>query len=80
MTARSDDPLPWRPLKAPSLAEFEAMAIEAFRRLPQTFRELCADLVIRIDSGGQDYVDLAGGEAGQREINIYIDRTEFDEF
>ena len=29
------DPLAWRPLKAPSLAEFEVIATEAFRRLPQ---------------------------------------------
>ncbi|MEA2929831.1 MAG: hypothetical protein QOG38_2259 [Hyphomicrobiales bacterium] len=56
MTARPDDPLPWRPLKAPSLAEFEVMAIEAFRRLPQTFRELCADLVIRVDDFPTDEV------------------------
>ena len=32
------DPLAWRPLKAPSLAEFEVIATEAFRRLPQRFR------------------------------------------
>ena len=25
----------WRPLKAPSLAEFEVMAIEAFRQAPE---------------------------------------------
>ena len=56
MTARSDDPLPWRPLKAPTLAEFEAMAIEAFRRLPQNFRDLCADLVIRVDDFPTDEV------------------------
>jgi predicted Zn-dependent protease with MMP-like domain len=56
MTAQPDDPLPWRPLKAPSLAEFETMAIEAFRRLPQTFRDLCADLVIRVDDFPTDEV------------------------
>jgi predicted Zn-dependent protease with MMP-like domain len=50
MKDRSDDsPLPWRPLKAPSLEEFEILSIEAFRRLPDNFRALCADLVIRID-------------------------------
>ncbi|HMK78205.1 MAG TPA: metallopeptidase family protein [Xanthobacteraceae bacterium] len=46
----------WRPLKAPSLAEFEAMALEAFRRLPETFRALCADLVIRVDDFPTDEV------------------------
>ena len=39
----------WRPLKAPSLEEFEVIAVEAFRRLPENFRVLCADLVIKID-------------------------------
>ena len=43
-------------LKAPSLEEFEVMAIEAFRRLPENFRALCADLVIRIDDFPTDEV------------------------
>ena len=46
----------WRPLKAPSLEEFEVMAIEAFRRLPDKFRALCADLVIRIEDFPTDEV------------------------
>jgi predicted Zn-dependent protease with MMP-like domain len=48
--------LQWRPVKAPSLAEFEAMALEAFRKLPDNFRALCADLVIRIDDFPTDEV------------------------
>ena len=43
------DPLAWRPVKAPSLEEFEAMAIEAFRRLPDEFRALCQGVVVRVD-------------------------------
>jgi predicted Zn-dependent protease with MMP-like domain len=43
------DPLAWRPVKAPSLAELEALAIAAFRRLPARFRALCEDLVIQVD-------------------------------
>ena len=50
------DPLTWQPRKPPSLAEFEAMAIEAFRRLPKGFRDLCADLVIRVDDFPTDEV------------------------
>ncbi len=46
----------WRPLKAPSLEEFEVMAIEAFRKLPENFRALCADLVIRIEDFPTDEV------------------------
>lgn len=43
------DPLAWGPIKAPSLAEFETLALAAFRRLPDEFRALCRDLVIRVD-------------------------------
>src|SRR5580700_6791669 len=42
------DPLAWRPVKAPSLAELEVLASEVFRHLPSRFRELCADVVIQI--------------------------------
>jgi predicted Zn-dependent protease with MMP-like domain len=43
------DPLQWRPLKAPSLVEFEVIATEAFRRLPKEFRDRCEGVVIRVD-------------------------------
>ena len=57
MNASGDPSAPlWRPLKAPSLAEFEVMAIEAFRRLPDHFRALCSDLVIRIEDFPTDEV------------------------
>ena len=39
----------WISAKAPSLAEMEAMAREMFERLPQQFRELCEDVVVRVD-------------------------------
>ena len=42
------DPIDWRHGRAPTLAEFEAMAITAFRRLPEDFRALCEDLVVRV--------------------------------
>jgi len=50
------DPLAWRPVKAPSLAEIEALAAAAFRRLPQRFRELCGNLVIRVEDFPADDV------------------------
>jgi predicted Zn-dependent protease with MMP-like domain len=50
------DPLAWRKLRAPSLVEFEAMANEAFRRLPEEFRTLCKDLVVRVDDFPTDEV------------------------
>lgn len=64
------DPLAWRPLKAPSLAEFEDIALEAFRRLPKEFRDRCEGVVIQIDDypteevldsmGIQNELDLLG--------------------
>ncbi len=50
------DPLAWRPLKAPSLAELEALAETAFGRLPQKFRALCEGLVIRVEDFPTDEV------------------------
>ena len=50
------DPLSWRPLKAPSLAEFEAIATEAFRRLPVRFRAKCEGMVIRVEDYPTDEV------------------------
>jgi predicted Zn-dependent protease with MMP-like domain len=49
MADLASDPLSWRPVKAPSLAALEVLAGEVFRALPQSFRELCADLVIQVD-------------------------------
>ena len=51
-----NDPLSWHRLKAPSLAEFEALAVAAFRRLPERFRTLCEDVVIRVDDFPTDEV------------------------
>ncbi|HLZ01508.1 MAG TPA: metallopeptidase family protein [Bradyrhizobium sp.] len=46
----------WTDLKAPSLAEMEALAHEIFERLPKRFRELCDDVVIRIEDFPTDEV------------------------
>ncbi len=50
------DPLACRALKAPSLAEFEVLALDIFRHLPRRFRDLCVDLVIQIDDFPSDDV------------------------
>jgi predicted Zn-dependent protease with MMP-like domain len=50
------DPLAWRTTKAPSLAELEVLAGEVFRRLPKRFRDLAADVVIRVDDFPTDEV------------------------
>ena len=53
-----------RGLTAPSLADFEALAIAAFKRLPADFRELCRDLVIQVDDFPTDEVlDDMGAES-----------------
>jgi len=57
------DPLAWQSVKAPSLAEIEVMAEEAFRRLPEKFRALCEELVIRVEDFPTDEVlDALGAE------------------
>jgi predicted Zn-dependent protease with MMP-like domain len=55
------DPLAWQPLRPPSLAEMETVAIAIFRRLPAAFREQCADLVIQVDDfATTDVLDRMG--------------------
>ena len=56
MTSPPPDPFAWRHHKAPALAEFEALAREEFARLPDPFRALCGDLVIRVDDFATDEV------------------------
>ncbi len=57
------DPLAWRALKAPSLEELEMLADAAFRRLPEKFRALCEDLVIRVeDFPTEEVLDELGAE------------------
>jgi predicted Zn-dependent protease with MMP-like domain len=46
----------WQTGAAPSLDEFERMARAAFRRLPEEFRSLCEDVVIRVDEFPSDDV------------------------
>lgn len=60
----------WTMLEAPSIDEIEAMAKNAFKRLPQEFQKLCADVIIRAeelpaqevldDLGIEDELDLMG--------------------
>ncbi len=56
MADLASDPLAWRPVKAPSLAELEVLAGAVFRQLPKKFRELCTDVVIRVDDFPSDEV------------------------
>jgi predicted Zn-dependent protease with MMP-like domain len=49
MADLASDPLAWRPVKAPSLAELDVLAGEVFSHLPKRFRDLAADVVIQVD-------------------------------
>jgi predicted Zn-dependent protease with MMP-like domain len=49
MADLNSDPLAWRPVKAPSLAQLEALAGEVFHHLLRRFRDLAADVVIQVD-------------------------------
>jgi predicted Zn-dependent protease with MMP-like domain len=39
----------WIEARAPSLAEMETMARDVFERLPRRFRQLCDDVIIRVE-------------------------------
>ncbi len=56
MADLASDPLAWRGVKAPSLAELEILAGEVFRHLPARFRALCTDVVIQVDDFPSDEV------------------------
>lgn len=36
-------------MTAPSLEDFEVMADEAFRQLPESFRKMCGDVIVRME-------------------------------
>jgi predicted Zn-dependent protease with MMP-like domain len=46
----------WAGREAPSLADFEALAALAWRRLPRQFRDLCDNVVIRVEDFPADEV------------------------
>jgi predicted Zn-dependent protease with MMP-like domain len=41
-------------LKAPDIAAFEAMAEEAFERLPAAFRRMCEGVIVKVDDFPDD--------------------------
>ena len=46
----------WSERQAPSLAEIELLAATAWQRLPQEFRAMCGDVVIRVEDFPSDDV------------------------
>ena len=62
----------WSKLEAPSLAEFEAIADAAYRRLPGRFRALTGDLLIRVEDFPTDEVlDALGIESPFDLLGLY---------
>lgn len=46
----------WQGATAPTLEDFEAMATDAWGKLPADFRQMCGDLVIRVEDFATDEV------------------------
>jgi predicted Zn-dependent protease with MMP-like domain len=46
----------WRAALAPDLAQFEALAQAAWRSVPPRFRDLCGDVVVRVEEFASDDV------------------------
>ena len=64
--------LDWQGAQAPSLAELEAIADQALKRLPRRFRDLCKDVVIRIeDFPTDDVLDALGAESEFDLLGLY---------
>ena len=62
----------WARLEAPSLAELETLADAAYRRLPEAFRKLTGDVVIRLEDFPTDEVlDSLGIESPFDLLGLY---------
>jgi predicted Zn-dependent protease with MMP-like domain len=64
--------LDWQGAQAPSLAELEAIADQAFKRLPRRFRDLCKDVVVRVEDFPTDEVlDALDAESPFDVLGLY---------
>lgn len=62
----------WHEHRAPSLAEFEAIAQHAYDRLPARFRDMTRDVVIRVeDFATDDVLDSLGIESEFGLLGLY---------
>jgi predicted Zn-dependent protease with MMP-like domain len=63
MKGQFNDPLAWRGVSSPSLADIEAMAADAYARLPEHFRSRCENLVIKVaDFPAEDVLEQMKAE------------------
>lgn len=51
-----DDASDWKDALSPGLAVFEALAAAAWNRLPAHFRQVCGDVVVRVEDFATDDV------------------------
>jgi predicted Zn-dependent protease with MMP-like domain len=69
---RGKPAIDWAKHEAPSLAELETLADAAYRRLPDAFRKLTGDLVIRVEDFPTDEVlDAMGIESPFDLLGLY---------
>jgi predicted Zn-dependent protease with MMP-like domain len=68
MAGISGDRSAWHGVQAPSLADIETMAAEAYAQLPAEFHALCENLVIRVDDFPTEEVIEAMSLDGEFEI------------
>ena len=62
----------WREARSPALTEFEAIAGLAWERLPAHFRQMCGDLVIRVEDFATDEIlDEMGIEDSYDLMGLY---------
>lgn len=62
----------WQNAVAPSLADIEALASDAWDRLPSEFRQLCRDIVFRVeDFATEDVLDELGIESPFDLMGLY---------
>lgn len=50
------DSTKWRDARAPSLEDLEQLAADAWEALPTHFREMCSDVVVRVEDFATDEV------------------------
>jgi predicted Zn-dependent protease with MMP-like domain len=62
----------WQNAMAPSLADIEGLAADAWNRLPAEFRKLCRDIVFRVeDFATDDILDEMGIESPFDLMGLY---------
>jgi predicted Zn-dependent protease with MMP-like domain len=74
----------WRDARAPSLEDLEALAASAWDSLPDHFRQMCSDVVVRVeDFATQDVLAELGIESPFDLMGLYqgvsLDRRSFSD-